>query len=601
MTSELPSEPLSDFLRSAPLYSLDRGLKMVHKAVELDMGHRYSEALLLYEEAVKNLKESCRQEEDLAKVAFVLSKTQRYVDRISTLQACGVIKATDIDPLLEFGKAPACPNEGEAAGYLEVEATMSKMMEFTPVAAESITFSPARPTHAASEILPSSAAAASSEMASASAPAVPTRRRRITLDEFPCPQTQEVGTASRVWQAMKKGGKITKMAYQAKQFEQLRKQAGVCRYCQLLEGQEPLGVGDPIISAAAGIAALQKLCSLPGPETNHRGAIEALGQRVVHIAYVGPIAEGTGPELNNRPIHWFAARSREGVPTLSICFRGTRKASLTDWLANAEAEPFQLNESSVNIHLGIYQQTLGWMIDILHLIIDALADDDPPARVLLSGHSKGGGSALILATLLMMRPHWSFSKGIDLRRLSIFTFGAPLVTHTLAPLDFYAIISLMLHQTGLQIFNFVNEHDPVPRILGKCVHVTADGALVFPVAGPDEDPDLACYYPLGRYFFFRRPHGPQESPSAVDLFEVPDSNLPLLTKLLELPVAFSEGFTAARMSHKMGCYLDRLAHLNSLGDASFSHLVGSSELPLVETLTLSPSFEAGGVKTTHQP
>lgn len=120
------------------------------------------------------------------------------------------------------------------------------------------------------------------------------------------------------------------------------------------------------------------------------------------------------------------------VDRIVIAFRGSQ--NLYEWIDNA-------NSRSLNIHPG-FLSTCDIVWDSLYDHIVYLATIlYPNKKIILTGHSRGGALAVLMAT---------YAKNIGLSVDKVYTFGAPRVTSK------YTSI-----QNSLEHYRVENKEDPV--------------------------------------------------------------------------------------------------------------------------------------------
>jgi hypothetical protein len=139
--------------------------------------------------------------------------------------------------------------------------------------------------------------------------------------------------------------------------------------------------------------------------------------------------DGTTWERND--CHALAAEA-DGVHV--VAFRGT--AGARDWLIDFDALP-KLHPGLGFCHQGFLDGVAG--------IADQIRADLAGKRVIITGHSKGGGEALIFAGLLVLA-----GQGPD----AVVTFGAPRAA--------FATLGQVLDQVPVRQYRHGN--DPVPMV-----------------------------------------------------------------------------------------------------------------------------------------
>ena len=100
--------------------------------------------------------------------------------------------------------------------------------------------------------------------------------------------------------------------------------------------------------------------------------------------------------------------------TTILAFRGTRPDELSDWLADLSFDLIESQSGPGRIHRGFAQSLETIFADIVHEL-----DRRDPHRVLITGHSKGGGEAVECAGRLQY---------LNSREILLTTFGCPRTT-----------------------------------------------------------------------------------------------------------------------------------------------------------------------------
>ncbi len=119
------------------------------------------------------------------------------------------------------------------------------------------------------------------------------------------------------------------------------------------------------------------------------------------------------------------------VPTESIviAFQGTippayTSTSIVDWLTDFLAEPTSATSTTENVpglvHSGILQDTLDIMADV-NAAVASLQNASNTLPVYITGHSKGGGQASIMAALLYGSIPASYIPA------AVYTFASPMI------------------------------------------------------------------------------------------------------------------------------------------------------------------------------
>lgn len=117
-----------------------------------------------------------------------------------------------------------------------------------------------------------------------------------------------------------------------------------------------------------------------------------------------------------------------------VAFRGT--ANARDWIVDFDARP--------KLHPGLGWCHAGFLDDVLG-VADQMRLDLAGARVIVTGHSKGGAEALIFAGLLALAGQ---------APEAVVTFGAPRAG--------YATLGAVLDQVAVRQYR--HGHDPVPSL-----------------------------------------------------------------------------------------------------------------------------------------
>ena len=130
------------------------------------------------------------------------------------------------------------------------------------------------------------------------------------------------------------------------------------------------------------------------------------------------------PPRGERAFRSHYAIVRRGAD-LIVVFRGTN--SIKDWVTNLYSGPVRVTDR-LYAHRG-YWEAVSWeMHPMLVSLSNALAGQTNP-RIYLTGHSKGGGEAILAYLWWTTNAHDVANNFPGLRgaRVSVVTFGAPLV------------------------------------------------------------------------------------------------------------------------------------------------------------------------------
>jgi Lipase (class 3) len=386
-----------------------------------------------------------------------------------------------------------------------------------------------------------------------------------------------------VWGMMKGGFKFAKVAYNAKKMGASNKMN--YNPMRLLYNEPTVPRDDRLLSLATEVAGFAKVCSRSGGVEVHAAAIRSVGLEPLKIVYQVKRVDGgddksvpaSAATSEPQQLAYYFARD-DRWRRLVLCFRGTRRASVQDWLDNINAAPRPL-EGKLNVHVGIYQRVAAWFDDLAALVL-AEAAKYPDYTILMAGHSKGGSSALMLYTLLCHERLHGREPNAPVERMWIFTFGAPIIFHSA---EARSIGELAEHASSWldlrRVFNFVHENDVVPRILGGQYHRHYFGAKASSAAAKAQSSGASAssspsslnahqetqnYHALGVFIYLQGSRGDH-----LFVWHVPE---PLIEQLLDLPVAFSSGLRKAQQDHRMTLYLMKLctytnkwAHFEALG------------------------------------
>jgi len=190
----------------------------------------------------------------------------------------------------------------------------------------------------------------------------------------------------------------------------------------------------------------------------------------------------------------YAIATNLELKTVFVVFRGSQNAK--DWMTNFRAVPHQVFEN-ISMHKGFASAVKGqWKKQIQPILLELINTPDYD-QLLLCGHSLGG--ALATGTYL----YW-----MDIQRemgtsisTELFTFGAPLSVHYRK--DSNSKVKDFSFVEEDNIFNFVNNSDLVPRLLGgKCLGPRRGYSRIF--MGPIRRAAISSnqhWVVLGRYFY----------------------------------------------------------------------------------------------------
>ena len=157
--------------------------------------------------------------------------------------------------------------------------------------------------------------------------------------------------------------------------------------------------------------------------------------------------------------------AKEHFHRIYVAFRGT--ASTEDWKDNLKA--FQEEGSSVmkiirgRLHSGFLLRAKGFPADKI------LNDEGYRGRdIVVCGHSLGGAVATVVSIVLMLEVERRRNAGADDRRnVSCITFGAPMIGDS----DLRSFCEV--NGIAENLFHFVNDQDPVPRLLSYAHSLSA--------------------------------------------------------------------------------------------------------------------------------
>jgi triacylglycerol lipase len=153
--------------------------------------------------------------------------------------------------------------------------------------------------------------------------------------------------------------------------------------------------------------------------------------------------------------------------SIFVCFRGTK--SSWDWLTNIDLAQVQVPTGNGKVHKGIYRATLQRYAEISDIVREL--QSKLPRPLYLTGHSLGGGMAIVAASMMnsdTMPPN------------AVYTFGSPKIGDAQFAKEY--ALNPTLHQNT---FRFVNYCDPVPKIpyLDNFVHVSPSQEHLFTTDG----------------------------------------------------------------------------------------------------------------------
>lgn len=310
-------------------------------------------------------------------------------------------------------------------------------------------------------------------------------------------------------------------------------------------GVEPCHGTDPRLLLGCRAGLIAKLTSTAGTPEFHAQTIQRMQQQLIRIKYL------EGPD---HKIAWFACRNTVASEprTLYVAFRGTRRQSMEDWTNNVDATPAHFTDQ-MELHRGYDSIVAGWYSELCALLREQMSAEPPVDEVVLTGHSKGGSTALVwFLHLLREKP-----EGIDLNKLRIITFGSPMVTHSYYSAEsmYEHLAELFLAAPEARVLHFVHECDCVPRSIGG----QYSKELLASSKNPDTDrPQLResiRYHPLLQPLASTFYISGGSSGLPLQVFLVPNE---LILSLLDLPQAFINGFAAAIEAHRMTHYSVKL-------------------------------------------
>lgn len=237
---------------------------------------------------------------------------------------------------------------------------------------------------------------------------------------------------------------------------------------------------------------------------------------------------------------------------VAIAFRGTNQAA--DWLTNTQIMRHTVTDGSV--HQGFYGA-----VDLIFekVFAEAIRQGADKKAVWITGHSLGGAMAATFAYRAVIE------KNLDVN--GVVTFGQPLLFSN-------SVAQVMLNRFALKYVRFVNNWDPVTRLLpnyhhaGSRVHLTADGyqfrkPQISYSASPDatepapvlpfvEEAELRPMSDEEYESFQKQLQSEQEAPPPPPVTQSPPPGI----------VAAAAMYVPLLTPHRMGTYLD---HLRNIG------------------------------------
>ncbi|KAL6060510.1 hypothetical protein QOT17_013539 [Balamuthia mandrillaris] len=255
-----------------------------------------------------------------------------------------------------------------------------------------------------------------------------------------------------------------------------------------------------------------------------------------------------------------------------LIFRGTDNAvdSLID--TSAQLCEVKLNKAAFRAHAGCYYTLMQKYQKIMrllqrHVLTKYKEDPSSSPRVTITGHSLGGGYAILFYLLL----HCDGALEGCPVNMDAVTFGAPAV---MAPLANHDDFVSSLQSPSLCIHNFVHAFDIVPRCLGNGVGIKFLGTLgdvvllrdyvqlahLFQVLKETEFvQNTMLYRPYGQFYFLSLMNG---QPALFQAENDEDKGT-----ILTLPVVMGAGFRPTKLlqDHFITSYVsllfDLAAHL----------------------------------------
>jgi hypothetical protein len=174
-------------------------------------------------------------------------------------------------------------------------------------------------------------------------------------------------------------------------------------------------------------------------------------------------------EASFKPSYVIALNER--TKSLCLVFKGS--ADIEDWFTNAFFMPMSVDGSAAastfKVHGGYWSTLRESTIDeILHKMNAILEKKGDVQHILITGHSKGGGYAMLARTFwICYRPRIAAThRALDAfhDRVRVVTFGAPLV-FSVSNGD-YTLAERIPRELHDEITAYVFRNDLVPRLLG---------------------------------------------------------------------------------------------------------------------------------------
>jgi len=196
------------------------------------------------------------------------------------------------------------------------------------------------------------------------------------------------------------------------------------------------------------------------------------------LAYAGGSPGVDGVVVGNQSTDTMAIVVKE-PDCLSVAFRGS--TNLRDWVQDLKFNKDQPraelistcgDDPGVEVHKGFLQDVDSVSENLLHLLADEVQSLLPLKKtdvpIFVTGHSKGGGEAILFALELQR-------QGFNVR--AVYTFGQPRVGNK----PFVELYNSTLQE---ETYRVVNENDIIPRLPGVLMGYRHCGNEIFlPVGG----------------------------------------------------------------------------------------------------------------------